>query len=52
MNDKQIKQFISFVLISDVISYIDAHKKEYEQFLKDEIKNTQPKKINRKARKT
>lgn len=35
MNDKQLKKFCSGILISDVISYIDAHPKEYEQFIKD-----------------
>lgn len=43
MNDKQIKQFSSCILISDVISYIDTHKKEYERFLKLENKNIKKK---------
>lgn len=43
MNDKQIKQFSSCILISDVISYIDAHKKEYEKFLKSENKKANKK---------
>lgn len=34
MNDKLLKKFCSGILISDVISYIDAHPKEYEQYLK------------------
>lgn len=36
MNDKILKMFCSGILISDVISYIDAHPKEYEQFVKEE----------------
>ena len=36
MSDKQIRQFSSSILISDIISYIDSHQKEYEEFLKEE----------------
>ncbi len=36
MNDKLLKMFCSGISISDVISYIDAHPKEYEQFVKEE----------------
>ena len=38
MNGKQLKMFCSGILISDVISYIDAHPKEYEQYIKKEQK--------------
>lgn len=38
MNDKLLKKFCSGILISDVISYIDAHPKEYEQYIKKEQK--------------
>jgi len=36
MNDKQIQLFSASILISDVISYIDNNKEEYEKFLKEE----------------
>lgn len=39
MDDKQIKMFASSILVSDVISYIDNHKKEYKKFLKKELEN-------------
>lgn len=48
MSDKQIKQFSSCILISDVISYIDTHKKEYEKFLKAERQNLKQKKGGKK----
>lgn len=38
MNDKQIKKMYSGIVISDVISYIDAHQKEYKKFLENESK--------------
>lgn len=36
MSDKQLKMFWSGISISDVISYIDEHPKEYEQFVNEE----------------
>lgn len=38
MTDKQIKKFSSSILVSDIKSYIDTHKLEYELFLKEELK--------------
>lgn len=54
MSDKQIRQFASSILISDVISYIDSHQKEYEEFLKEELENQKLKKkvgINNETKK-
>lgn len=50
MNETQVKLFSSSILISDVISYIDAHKKEYEMFLKEEEQKEIIKKQNSKKR--
>lgn len=44
MNDKQLKKFCSGISISDVISYIDTHKKEYQKFLELEKKESEDKK--------
>lgn len=53
MSDEQIKLFSSNILISDVISYIDNHKKEYEEWLKKENSksNTKNKKQTNKEEK-
>lgn len=48
MSDKQISLFSSSILVSDVISYIDNHKEEYEQFLKAEMEKDNLKKIAKK----
>ena len=48
MSDKQISLFSSSILVSDVISYIDNHKEEYEQFLKVEMEKDNLKKIAKK----
>ena len=40
MNDKQLNKICSGISVSDVISYIDAHKKEYQKF-KNMIENLQ-----------
>lgn len=48
MSDKQISLFSSSILVSDVISYIDNHKQEYEQFLKAEIENEKSGKAKKK----
>lgn len=34
LSDEQIKQLSSYIQASDISSYIKAHKKEYEEFLK------------------
>ena len=44
MNDKQLKKFCSGISVSDVISYIDAHKKEYQKFLELEKKESEDEK--------
>ena len=44
MNDKQLKKFCSGISISDVISYIDTHKKEYQKFLELEKKESEDEK--------
>lgn len=44
MNDKQLKKFCSGISVNDVISYIDAHKKEYQKFLELEKKESEEKK--------
>ena len=41
MNDKQLNKICSGISVSDVISYIDAHKKEYQKFLKLEKKESE-----------
>lgn len=53
MSDEQNKLFSSNILISDVISYIDNHKKEYEEWLKKENSksNTKNKKQKNKEEK-
>ena len=38
MNDKQLNKISSSISVSDVISYIDTHKKEYQKFLELEKK--------------
>lgn len=43
MNDEQVKLFSSSILISDVISYIDNHKEEYEKFLQEELEKEKKK---------
>lgn len=48
MSDKQISLFSSSILVSDVISYIDNHKQEYEQFLKVEMEKEKPSKAKKK----
>lgn len=50
MSDKQISLFSSSILVSDVISYIDNHKEEYEQFLKAEMEKEKTKKTNKKGK--
>ena len=54
MNDKQLKMFCSGILISDVISYIDAHPKEYEQYIKKEQKKEDKNEVykNKQSKKT
>lgn len=54
MNDKQLKMFCSGILISDVISYIDAHPKEYEQYIKKEQKKEDKNAVykNKQSKKT
>lgn len=47
MNDEQVKLFSSSILISDVISYIDNHKKEYEEWLKKENSKSNTKNKNK-----
>ncbi|MBQ8891284.1 MAG: hypothetical protein IJ068_00255 [Bacilli bacterium] len=49
MSDKQISLFSSSILISDVISYIDNHKEEYEQFLKVEMEKEKNKNTIKKG---
>lgn len=44
MNDKQLKKLCSGISVSDVISYIDAHKKEYQKFLELEKKESEDEK--------
>ena len=44
MNDKQLKKICSGILISDVISYVNAHQKEYKKFIKDEEKKSEDEK--------
>lgn len=47
MSDKQLKMFCSGISISDVISYIDAHPKEYEQFVKEEKKKEEQNEVHK-----
>ena len=47
MNDEQVKLFSSSILISDIISYIDNHKKEYEEWLKKENSKSNTKNKNK-----
>lgn len=47
MNEEQVKLFSSSILISDVISYIDNHKKEYEEWLKKENSKSNTKNKNK-----
>lgn len=35
LNEDQINVLSSCILLSDVKSYIDSHRKEYEEFLKN-----------------
>lgn len=44
MNDKQHKKFCSGISVSDVISYIDDHKKEYQKFLELEKEESEAEK--------
>lgn len=41
MSDKQLKKLCTGISVSDVISYIDAHKKEYQKFLESEKKESE-----------
>lgn len=50
MSDKQLKKLCTGISVSDVISYIDAHKKEYQKFLEFEKKESEEK--NNVLRKT
>lgn len=36
LSKEQIKTISSSILISDIISYVDNHREEYEEFLKNE----------------
>lgn len=50
MNDEQVKLFSSSILISDVISYIDNHKEEYEKFLQEELEKEKEKNIKERGK--
>lgn len=47
MNDKMVKMFCSGILISDVISYIEKHPKEYEQYIKREQKKEEKNELHK-----
>lgn len=38
ISQEQIRQISSSILVSDVLTYIEQHRSEYEEFLKEEEK--------------